>query len=395
VPDGGVHSSPTPWSRLPGDLPAALRTGLAATVDAIAAEVKASVPEFSRIEDTKFARDLHDGVRIALERFVDLVATNEPALTPAVHEVYRGLGAAEARDDRGPEILVLALRLSSRLLLRAAVETVSARRPLTADEVVDLSDAVTTFTDELASASTEGFALQLREQAGETDRRRRHLGELLLRGGASPAAVGEAASAVGRPRPRIVVPVLLPADQARAARFRFGADGIVVERATDAVLLLFEAPRATREHLAERLHGQGAVVAPALGWERVPTGLHLAEVAARATAGRTEGGAPVFVTDHLADLTVRGHEGAAAVLAERRLAPFDAVSPALQHRLQLTLYLWLRHWGSRPEVAEALFVHPQTVSYRLRQVRALVGDDLDDPQARFELLLALVHRLES
>ena len=36
-----------------------------------------------------------------------------------------------------------------------------------------------------------------------------------------------------------------------------------------------------------------------------------------------------------------------------------------------------------------LFVHPQTVSYRLNRLRQLLGDDLDDPTARFELLLVL------
>ena len=32
---------------------------------------------------------------------------------------------------------------------------------------------------------------------------------------------------------------------------------------------------------------------------------------------------------------------------------------------------------------------PQTVSYRLNRLRQLLGDDLDDPTARFELLLVL------
>jgi DNA-binding PucR family transcriptional regulator len=34
-------------------------------------------------------------------------------------------------------------------------------------------------------------------------------------------------------------------------------------------------------------------------------------------------------------------------------------------------------------------VHPQTVRYRLRQLRELYGERLDDPEARFELALAL------
>ena len=57
--------------------------------------------------------------------------------------------------------------------------------------------------------------------------------------------------------------------------------------------------------------------------------------------------------------------------------------------LVTTLHSWLWHWGSRPEVAAGLFVHPQTVSYRIAQLRELLDADLDDPLVRFELLLAV------
>jgi DNA-binding PucR family transcriptional regulator len=62
---------------------------------------------------------------------------------------------------------------------------------------------------------------------------------------------------------------------------------------------------------------------------------------------------------------------------------------ATRERLLTTLHSWLRHWGSRSAAAAELFVHPQTVSYRLNRLRELLGDDLDDPEARLELLLVL------
>jgi len=43
----------------------------------------------------------------------------------------------------------------------------------------------------------------------------------------------------------------------------------------------------------------------------------------------------------------------------------------------------------RDVVAAELGVHPQTVRYRLRQLRELFGTRLEDPEARFELSLAL------
>ena len=40
-------------------------------------------------------------------------------------------------------------------------------------------------------------------------------------------------------------------------------------------------------------------------------------------------------------------------------------------------------------MAETLHVHPQTIGYRLTQLRKLFGKELDHPTARFELEIAL------
>jgi DNA-binding PucR family transcriptional regulator len=40
-------------------------------------------------------------------------------------------------------------------------------------------------------------------------------------------------------------------------------------------------------------------------------------------------------------------------------------------------------------MARALDLHPQTVRYRLARLRELLGQQLDDPDARLELELAL------
>ena len=373
-----------PWRRLPADVSSALRPLLGQTSREVSAGVTASIPAFAAIGgNVKFSRDLDAAVRAGLERFIDLVATDEEALTPVVRELFTGLGAAEARDGRGPEILLSALRISSRLLLRAAVDAVARSRQVEVREVIDLSDAITGFIDELISACTDGYARQVREDAGESDRRRRHLAGLLLRGGAAWPVVAQASAAIGWPPPDQITAVLVPLAEARAVRFRFGADGVLAERGEEAVLLLREIP--ARAELAEALRGRRAVVGPALGWDQVPTAVQLAELTARPAPGE----APAFADDHLADLTLRGQPAALAVLAQRRLAGLSGLRPGQRETLLRTLHSWLWHWGSRPEVAAGLFVHPQTVSYRIAQLRQLLDADLDDPRVRFELLLAV------
>ena len=295
---------------------------------AVTDAVTAGTPAFATTEDSKFDRDVRTAVQVALERFVDLVGTDEPALPPHVHEVFVALGAAEAREDHGPEALLTSLRTASRLMLRTAYESLARVRPVSTGELLDLSEATNAFVDELAAASTDGFALQLRELAGEDDRRRRELAELLLRGSAPESVVVAAAAGIGWRALDVVVPVLLPPDQARDARFRYGADGVVAERARDAVLLLRAGPRAARAQLTEALQGRGAVVGPALPWPQVPEALRLAELAGRlVAAGAVAGPEPTFADDHLVALALNGEPGALAVLSERRLAPFAGPAP--------------------------------------------------------------------
>lgn len=178
---------------------------------------------------------------------------------------------------------------------------------------------------------------------------------------------------------------------------------MVLERERDSVLLLRQDGPTRREALERALAGRGAVVGVGVEWARVPEAVRLAELTAapasdgaRGVAGVGAGGVgagdPVFAEDHLARLALRGEQTAFALLAERRLAPFAALPEATRERDLETLHSWLRHWGSRTAVADDLRVHPQTVSYRIRRLRALLGDVLDDADARFELTLVLADR---
>lgn len=377
-----------PWRRLPADVATVLQDRRERTIESVAAAVTAEVPALAEAADPKLVSDAREAVDVAVTRFIELVGTDSPALTPPVREAYVALGAAEARDGRGPDVLLSSLRLSSRLLLRTAVDALSDQRPVDAGEVVALSEALTVFVDELAGAGTEGYARQLREHAGETDRRRRRLAELLVRGGSPEAVVQAEAHAVGWTRLGLVTPVLLPVDRARDARFRFASDGLVLEREDDAVLLVPAGPTGLLEGHGGALRA-GAVVGPALSWSQLPEALRLAELT-RSLGDPAVGPDGVARTDDvLARLALSGDTGALAVLTERRLAPLADLPEAERERLTTTLRSWLRHWGSRPAVAAELFVHPQTVSYRVARLRELLGPALDDPEARFELQLAL------
>jgi hypothetical protein len=370
----------------------AMHPHIEATAEAIVVAVSTAIPALNMWPGTKIERDVILAGEVAIQRFLELLGTDQPALAPEAREVFVAIGAGEARENRGPEILTGALRMAARLMLRKIVESLARSRPVTPEEIVDLSDALMAYVDELAAAAMDGFTLQVREEAAETDRLRRRLAELLLRGSASESVVLTAASAVGWRTLDAVVPVVLPLDEARDARFRYATDGVVTERVRDAVLLLRDGPRTGRAQLTQSWAGRGAVVGPRLAWDRTPEAVRLAELVAEFVGPST---GPVFADDHLAALAVRGEPGALTVLSERRLAPLATLRDAQRERLLATLNSWLLHWGSRSEVAAELFVHPQTVTYRIAQLRELLGDDLDDPTARFELQLVLAFQTAS
>ncbi|MDP9392488.1 MAG: helix-turn-helix domain-containing protein, partial [Actinomycetota bacterium] len=63
--------------------------------------------------------------------------------------------------------------------------------------------------------------------------------------------------------------------------------------------------------------------------------------------------------------------------------------PGAREKLVETLRSWLLHHGRRDQVAAELFVHPQTVRYRMTQLRQLYGKRLEDPRTVLDLTIAL------
>jgi hypothetical protein len=155
--------------------------------------------------------------------------------------------------------------------------------------------------------------------------------------------------------------------------------------------------------LSRALGGSAAALGPEGGSADVPASARRArltlDLVARPPAGATGSGATgsgatgsgalVVSDEHLLDLILQRDAELASDLAARRLAPLAQLPEATRARLLETLGAWLDAHGEARPAAAALHVHVQTVRYRLGQLRDLLGDALDDPQARLELALAL------
>jgi sugar diacid utilization regulator len=146
-----------------------------------------------------------------------------------------------------------------------------------------------------------------------------------------------------------------------------------------------------RAQLESALDGEPAALGPAVALGRAPLSLARARAAhALVLDGVVAGGDLVVADEHLPALLLHGGDRSlAADLAAGALAPLEELRPGPRGRLRATLRAWLDHPGQVTRVAGELHVHPQTVRYRVAQLRELFGDRLEDPDARFELALAL------
>ena len=383
-------TSDPPWLSLPTEISEVLRPVVGEIVEAIIEGIPRDVPVYAMPMEGRFGLGVRQGVTVALHRFLDLPGTRLPALSEDGKWVYENLGRGEVRNGRSLESLLSAYRYGARVTLRAISRTVDVSR-LAPDVILALGESLFAYIDELSAASAQGYALEQSERAGEHQRRRGEVLEMILRG-ETETGVQRAATALGWHLPDVVVVATLPSSRLEGVRAALGPDALVAERGTEvAVILPFGSRPARTRELNRALRGRHAVIGPARPWQQAAESLHLAVSAGAHGLGDPVGedDPPVWVEDHLAELIVQAEPLATADLARRRLAPLDAVRPAVRARLAETLLAWLRHQGQRAPIAAELFVHQQTVGYRVGQLKELFGEALDDPETRFELELVL------
>jgi hypothetical protein len=382
--------------RLEPDVVAALEEELPSVAAATVAAVSAEVPGYADGLSDHMASGIAAGVRMALAAFLRLVAdrghrSSTAARDAATDGAYR-LGRTEAREGRTIDALLAAYRVGARTAWDELSRILVAREVRPA-EVAAFAGLVFAYIDELSAASAAGHRAHLASTARVRARLLHELGQGLITG--EPADVLAArADRADWPPPRTLTAVLLPAARLHEVSSLLDPRTLTVtdERTVDplevdtAVLLVPDAVR-TRDILLRVLAGAGAVVGPARPWTDAATSF------ARAVRARElpppDDGRPVDTEQHLTALVLRADPAALADLRQRNLAPLAGLSEAAATRLTTTLRSWLLHLGRRADVAEDLGIHPQTVAYRMAQVRERFGADLDDPEVVAALVLAL------
>lgn len=106
----------------------------------------------------------------------------------------------------------------------------------------------------------------------------------------------------------------------------------------------------------------------------------------RAAPGRPDAPRPVAADDLLPERALAGDAAAHRRLVEAIVAPVEAAGGELLH----TLATYLEGGGALEACARTLFVHPNTVRYRLRRVSDLTGHQPSDPRDALVLRTAVV-----
>jgi hypothetical protein len=379
-----------PWHALPTELADAIEPELPAATEEILETIAREVPEYARPLEGGFGVAIRTGVSEALRQFIALIRDPD-AGREAGRDVYVGLGRGEFREGRTLDALQSAYRVGARVAWRR-VSAAARRSGADAEQLGLLAEAIFAYIDELSADSVEGYAQAQREQEGERQRRRRELLTLLLRDPqADEAELRAAAQATGWRLPRSAAPLAVAeGDLARVAR-HLSADALVgsVDEIGCALVSGAAGPSRTAE-LERATKSVTAALGPSVPRGELRSSWALAKAALRATeAGAIVGASPIDAEEHLADLLILESGGLAERLARSRLAPLAELTPAGRERMEETALAFVQHGGNAAAMARALHLHPQTIRYRLSRLRELLGDQLDDPGARFELELAL------
>lgn len=375
------------------DMIAEMRAALPrASEDAVAAIIT-EVPSYANALSGPMGEVIGNAVQLALGGFISLAsgkqssAARTPA-APAVEGAYQ-LGRGEARTGRSMEALLAAYRIGARVSWREMSRT-AVSGGIDAETLSNFAELTFAYIDELSAASVAGHTDEL-ESSGRV--RQRHLERLaqLLLAGAPADAVHAATERAEWTPPTTLTAVLVPQAQARAVAGRVDPTTLQVDDVPElenhVLLLVPDAHGRRRATLLRTLQDRGAVAGPARPWLEAGASF---DRAARAHALQlADGRGSVDTEDHLVELVLRADPAALADLRARALAPLADLRPATAEKLTETLRAWLLHHGRRDEVAASLFVHAQTVRYRMGQIRELYGDRLDDPRTILELTLAL------
>lgn len=377
------------------EIAGAVTARLPALVDRVVQRIRAESDVYGQ-DDVISLEDLRDSVRSNLESMVGQLTADRPPDLSAP----RATGRRRARQGAPLADILHAYRIGFTEFWNTIVDEARRGTLVPSELLVDAASGVWwligEYTQELTVAYREAAAELLLAGARE----RSALVEALFTGGIPDRdTLWEAAKLLRLPWEGVFVVVAveapglaqegLPDAEAFLAARGIGSawllhpesqTGVVSLRHQDTAPLLLE--------LLERGVRARAGVSPIYqSLADTPRALHYARLVQRSLPPGTRAVAQ-FEETPLRVLAAAAPD-AAGELARAVLGPVLDLPAQDRSTLLATLRAWFDAGGSAAEAGRRIYVHPNTVRYRLRRLQERTGRSLDDPRAAAELLAAL------
>lgn len=349
---------------LPADFVTEVRSRIPRVAEETVATVAAQVPAYAPAARDPFRAELEQGVRMAFEGFAGLLVDRDDRALDRIRLGAAALGRTESRRRRGIGALLTAYQIGTGVHWQEVSE-LALEHDLDAETMSELAGLIFAFNQQLSAASVEGYTNESRTR----ERYREHLAQELLVGIPTEGMMTRA----NWSPPATLTCVLV--DPGQVTTLLSAYPDCLQTPVEDVVAVLV--PDAVRSAALNTTAGIDVVVGPTVEWSRAHASFQRARALADLVPER-----PLDTEAHLVDLVLTGD--ALADLREQVLKPL-AGHPTLIE----TLRAWLLNVGRRDAVAAQLFIHPQTVRYRMGQVREAYGELLNDPAEVLKLVVAL------
>ena len=298
-----------------------------------------------------------------------------------------------------PRALARAVTLQQTVqLIRVTVEILEAAIPRIAapDEVDALEHAVLRYSREVAFAAAEVYAATAEERGAWDARTEASVVDALLRGEVNEAVLTRAGS-LGWSRPEWVTVLAgsLPSEhdpqvaELRAAARRTGLCLLIGEYGGQLLVVVGgSGPHAgSIEQVAAGFPDGPVAVGPVVDDLAAAVGaVGEARAALVAAPAWPQAPRPVASAQLLAERVVLGDDVARQRLLQEVFSPLAAA----RGELLATAVTYLEEGGAVEATSRRLFLHPNTVRYRLARIAAAVGRDLTVEREAQEVRLALV-----
>lgn len=346
--------------------------------------------EFYRRLDASSPRELRKVCEVNLGRAFD--AFIEARAVDL--ETVRKTGRAQARLGIPLSSVLRAFRIAGTFAYEGIIDRIAPPRVLTPEQLIPVNAMVWQIIDSFSDVIADAYTEVATESARYDEKARLAVVDSLLEGRfTKPDEFEDAARVLELPTAGPFVVVYGDADAALGLSRVVGVGDLrsVWRRLPDGEVGVVAVGRtADLRALRKALEGTASAVGispPVSGLPLVPAALSRARIA-RACLAAGETGVIGFGERPVSTL-VAGAPKLARELARDVLADLLALPVAERDVLLATLRAWFTEHGSARDAAERLFVHPNTVRYRIRRVQELTGRDLSDPRGIAELYLAV------